>query len=75
MATVAPTGSDSIKAIVVASIIGSCAVVVFTVLSVCGLLYCLYQLQGVRWCMCGGSVCGVWCAVRVGSVRICGGMM
>ena len=46
MATVPPTGSDSIKAIVVASIIGSCAVVVFTVLLVCGLLYCL--CQGVR---------------------------
>ena len=44
MTTVAPTGSDSIKNIVVASIIGSCSVVVFTVLLVCGLLYCLCQL-------------------------------
>ena len=52
MATVTPTGSDSIRTIVVASIIGSCSVVVSTVLLVCGLLYCLYQMQGVwyvRW--------------------------
>ena len=62
MTTVASTGSDSMKNIVVASIIGSCSVVVLTVLLVCGLLYCLCQLgvwcEGVRvWCE--GVVCGV----------------